>query len=135
MEVIIDDAEVRKLLKEKGSQLKNLTPAMQAVSIILHRIVMKNFDAEGRPKKWAPLAPSTIASKRRRHGTLPPILVDSGTLRRSIHENYSHNHAEVATPMKYAKYLQFGTRKMPARPFLVVPDSDMPMIVEFIEYL
>jgi HK97 gp10 family phage protein len=65
---------------------------------------------------WAPLAPETIA--RKATGDSP--LLETGALRDSITHNVDSNgkEAAVGTDLDYAKYLEFGTSKMPARPFL-----------------
>jgi len=132
LNVHVDDTRVQSVLLKQKLKLKNLTPAMQAASIMLHRIVMDNFKAEGRPQKWPDLSPVTKAIKRKKHGTLPPILVDTGTLRRSIHNDYSRVEARVSTPVQYAKKHQTGSGNVPPRPFMVLPDSEVPKLVEIV---
>lgn len=65
---------------------------------------------------WPPLKPETIA--RKATGDSP--LLETGALRDSITHNVDSNgkEAAVGTDLDYAKYLEFGTSKMPARPFL-----------------
>jgi HK97 gp10 family phage protein len=65
---------------------------------------------------WPPLQPETIA--RKVTGDSP--LLETGALRDSIKHNVDPNgkEAAVGTDLDYAKYLEFGTSKMPARPFL-----------------
>jgi HK97 gp10 family phage protein len=65
---------------------------------------------------WPPLKPETIA--RKMTGDSP--LLETGALRDSITHNVdpSGKEAAVGTDLDYAKYLEFGTSKMPARPFL-----------------
>jgi HK97 gp10 family phage protein len=64
---------------------------------------------------WPRLAQSTIDRK----GFERP-LYETGALRDSITHNVDSNgkEAAVGTDLDYAKYLEFGTSKMPARPFL-----------------
>lgn len=64
---------------------------------------------------WPRLAQSTIDRK----GFERP-LYETGALQRSIEHNVdaSGKEAAVGTDLDYAKYLEFGTSKMPARPFL-----------------
>lgn len=132
MIITVDSSRAELLLRQKQMKLKNLRPTMQAVSIMLHRVVMDNFKAEGRPQKWPDLSPVTKAIKRKKHGTLPPILVDTGTLRRSVHNTFSSNEARVSTPVKYAKKHQIGSGNVPPRPFMVLPDSEVPKVVEIV---
>ncbi len=64
---------------------------------------------------WPRLAQSTIDRK----GFERPLF-ETGALRDSITHNVDSNGKEAAigTDLDYAKYLEFGTSKMPARPFL-----------------
>lgn len=132
LNVHVEDSMVQTMLLKQKLKLQNLTPAMQAASIMLHRVVMDNFKAEGRPNKWPPLSPVTLAIKRKKHGQLPPMLVDTGTLRRSVHNTFTSTEARVSTPVTYAKKHQLGSGNVPARPFMVLPDSDVPKIVEIV---
>ena len=65
---------------------------------------------------WVPLRPETIA--RKATGDSP--LLETGAPRDSITHSVDPNGKEAAigTDIEYAKYLEFGTSKMPARPFL-----------------
>jgi phage gpG-like protein len=79
--------------------------------------------------KWAPRAASTVkalsARKRKKNGKLgkartpKPILRDTGTLMKSFFVQDGGGDAfAVATPVRYAKYHEAGTSKMPARPVM-----------------
>lgn len=62
---------------------------------------------------WPPLGEAAIA----KHGDTP--LLDTGALKGSItHEVESGELAYVGTDVEYAKYQEFGTSKIPPRPFL-----------------
>ena len=61
-----------------------------------------------RPSPWAP----------RKSGGKHPLLIRSGNLRQSITWRWNGDDAVVVgSPAKYARYHQFGTKRMPARPF------------------
>jgi HK97 gp10 family phage protein len=63
---------------------------------------------------WPPLAPSTLAHK----GTDTPLL-ETGALRDDIHHVVvSESEVQIGTNVPYGRYLEFGTAKMPPRPFL-----------------
>jgi HK97 gp10 family phage protein len=64
---------------------------------------------------WVSLRPETIAHKMR--GDSP--LLETGKLRGSIQWNASGNEGYVGTNDPVAQYHEFGTSKMPARPFLM----------------
>lgn len=77
--------------------------------------VQKNFTAQGRPK-WAGLAPSTLKYKKK-----STILVETDDMRRSLGRESAGSVATVTVAAQYAAYHQFGTGKMPARPFMTLP--------------
>jgi HK97 gp10 family phage protein len=62
---------------------------------------------------WPPLAGSTIARK----GFDRP-LYETGELQNSIQHNVDDHEAYVGTDVEYAKYQEYGTSRIPARPFL-----------------
>ena len=65
-----------------------------------------------RPSPWAP---------RKKPGDGHPLLIRSGHLRQSISWKLDGDDAVVVgTSQKYAKYHQYGTKKMPPRPFMPV---------------
>ena len=79
--------------------------------------------------KWAPRKASTVkalsARRRKKNGKLgkartpKPILRDTGTLMKSFFVADGGGDAfAVATPVRYAKYHESGTSKMPARPVM-----------------
>ena len=62
-----------------------------------------------RPSAWAPRK-----DKKSKH----PLLIRSGNLRQSIAWRFNGDDTVVVgSPAKYARYHQFGTKRMPARPF------------------
>jgi HK97 gp10 family phage protein len=62
---------------------------------------------------WPRLAESTIERK----GFERP-LYETGELQNSIHHNVDDHEAYVGTDVEYAKYQEYGTSRIPARPFL-----------------
>lgn len=56
-----------------------------------------------------------------------PILVDTGTLRKSFFvEDAGGDAFSVATPVPYAKYHEYGTKKMPSRPVMPIDPQGNP---------
>jgi len=86
-----------------------------------------NFRYEGRPKKWAPLLKATIRRKKS-----SGILKDTGRLRLSTMSEaaggnitkFASDSLIMGTSVPYAKYLQEGTKHMPARPFVIIQNED-----------
>ena len=130
MQVTVNDKEVLSMLSRVSNRVKDMRPIMRDISVLLLESVQTNFKMEGRPKKWSPLSSSTKASKIKRRGSWQPILVDSGLLRKSNDTDYGSNYAKVVNPTKYGIFHQLGTRKMPARPFMVLQDSDKANIID-----
>ena len=90
----------------------------------------KAFTSKGKSigMNWPPLSPAYAAWKNR-HFPNRPLLVLRGHLRDSLTNESSRqmvfNRAGgrqliIGTRIKYAKFHQYGTKKMPARPFVKV---------------
>jgi len=88
-------------------KITNLTPLMNEISQIMLEAVMKNFDAEGRPSKWARLKSSTL-KQRQKKGYTGKILQRTGALKRSIQASYNESSATVSTNLVYAATHQYG---------------------------
>lgn len=106
-------------------------PLTKSVREVVIPSIRNNFAAEGRPG-WAPLAPSTVLS---RQGASGPILNRTGRLLKVATQfniwTYTKDSAQITgidSRVKYGKYHQGGTRKMPARPFIVLQDEDEEQI-------
>ena len=106
--ITVDDAEVKNLLQDLANNKAKLQGVMRVCGLIMKREVERNFDAQGRPEKWAPLAPSTI-QKRKKEGHWPgKILVEHGQLVSSITMQATQTQAIVGTNKVYAAIHQFG---------------------------
>lgn len=108
-----------------------LVPAVPLVASAIER----NFDEEGRPVRWPPLTPATL---RRKPAGLK-ILQRTGRLRRSIQTHLEGNVVIASTDLPYAAAHQFGLsrakprefpRRLPARPFLVLTETDKQEIAQ-----
>lgn len=101
-------------------------PLTKSVREVVIPSIRKNFDAEGRPH-WRPLAPATVLDR----GASGPILDRTGKLRKVATQfniwSYSKDQATITgldSRVKYAKYHQSGTSKMPQRAFVLFQDED-----------
>jgi len=99
---------------------------MRALSRDMVSSVEDNFEAEGRPKKWKKLKASTI-KQRKKQGTWPGRMLQrsAGGLANTITSSSTNTEATVGSNKPYAPYLQSGTKKMVARPFLNFTQSDV----------
>lgn len=117
-----------------GRQLDDFREPLQAaLEIVIIPSIRTNFDVGGRPK-WRPL------SEPYRTYRLPgPILVQSGALRTAATSignwTVTPNAVELTgiDSVKYASYHQSGTRKMPARPYVMYQPEDADAIVAIFE--
>ena len=113
---IKNDDKVKALLKKAGNKSKDLRIPLKRCGILMLRSIDKNFRAEGRPKKWAPLSPMTIAM-RRKEGRGAKILQNTGMGKGSIvYEVVSNQKVQIGTPLDYMRIHQTGgSIKIPAR--------------------
>lgn len=80
------------------------------------RIRSTKNDPDGKP--WAPWSFATMKERVRQGNVQRGLLYRTGALLNSIKYTVKKGKLSVFSPLKYAKFLQFGTPKMPARPFL-----------------
>ena len=113
---IKNDKKVRALLKKSGNKAKDLRIPLKRCGILMLRSIDKNFRAEGRPKRWAPLSPMTIAMRRKK-GKGAKILQDTGHGKGSIvYKVISNQKVQIGTPVSYMRiHQEGGSIKIPAR--------------------
>ena len=94
--------------------------------------VEENFEQEGKPVKWSPLAEST-KKQREKKGKLGKILQVSGQLATANQPSHTRTRATVSNNQFNAPIHNFGGRTgkggkavIPAGPFMVLtkPDQD-----------
>jgi phage gpG-like protein len=120
-----------KNLDKFGMNIKSFRePLKRSIQQVLAPSFKKNFDMEGRPASWEPLAEFTIEQR----GSAGPILNRSGLLKRTIQQFNiwsvdTQKAAIVDLPSKvwYGKLQQAGSIKgaaLPARPFVLIQDPE-----------
>lgn len=112
------------LLETIAQRLARAEELLASAAPVVAAAMELNFDEEGRPVRWAPLAPRSAAWKARRFGAGLRILERTGALRRSITTRLEGRALVASSDVPYAAFHQFGTRRLPARPFLVLTESD-----------
>lgn len=125
IDVDADDALKRLLNIVDG--LEQARPLYKTLGETLTNLHQDRFDAQISPtgQAWAPLSPKT--AKRKQFGR---ILYRSGVLRNTLRYNASSREVRFGTDRKYGIYHQFGTRHMPARPWLGVSQSDEKVLMQ-----
>lgn len=111
LDEIIDD------LKAVRKRIERPEVFVRLVARRLRACFAENFNAEGRPERWSPLAPSTLADKQRlfdsgqirgrrrgvrvrrgrggeERGALPGILIRTGALKDSVARSHSRGNIE-----------------------------------------
>lgn len=68
--------------------------------------------------KWQPWASSTAKARRKEGSAGTGLLLRTGSLRDSITYTIQGPKVVIKSNSRYAQYIQNGTSKMPARPFL-----------------
>ena len=113
---IKNDEKVKALLKKAGNKAKDLRIPLKRCGILMLRSIDKNFRAEGRPKRWAPLSPMTIAMRRKK-GKGAKILQDTGLGKGSIdYKVVSKQKVQIGTNRDYMRiHQEGGSIKIPAR--------------------
>lgn len=152
MRIIIRAGDTERVLRLVADRMRNLRPVLGAAGQYMLGSIQRNFDSEGRPRKWKPLSPATLMTWVRKRKTWVgkrgltaagrralagrKILTDTGRLRNSINYRAEVNRLIIGTNVSYAPYHQFGTKKMPARPFLLFQNEDIVEIRRMIaDYL
>lgn len=115
------DKLISRELLDLGDRALDARPAFRLIAEDFRHFEEARFDSAGYGS-WRPLTPGTVHEKATR-GLDPRILHATGALRRSLTRNrapgsYSRvfpNFMLFGSTLSYAKYLQRGTRKMPAR--------------------
>lgn len=135
----IQDRELMNALTRLRRKIGNLKPAMNEIAETMRSSVEENFAQEsarnaiGGVKRgaWADLAPSTERSRARKNKSGKKLQV-TGQLLASIQTKSTEKEALIGTNKKYARFLNDGTKKMPARPFLVIQQNDIKEFQEIV---
>lgn len=117
---------VQTFFKETKKRMTSFEPPLKKGGVMMLRSIDQNFKQAGRPV-WKPLSRQRLAWKLR-HGYSPLPLTMHGDLRRSVTYRVNRNRLFIGTSVPYAKYHQFGTRRIPKRTFLLFQDVDVDRI-------
>lgn len=88
--------------------------------------IQRNFQAEGRPRRWVPLKEATIKQRIRLGYGAGPILQRTGALKSGFYFESTKRTFRMGNRRKYFVYHQLGAPKtnLPKRPMLVLQDRD-----------
>ena len=114
--------ELARKLSAMMKRTQDMTPAMKVGAEAIDRLMKKTFDLSASPTSvpWKELSKKTI-KKRRKNSSTP--LVDTGMLRKRTVARGGARTIYFASNVAYAGFQQFGTRYIPARPFMPITRS------------
>lgn len=96
---------------------------------LLAKEAQQNFEQQGRIYGlWRPLAMSTRKQRARLGLGARPILNVTGKLKRGFKTSSWEDKAEIRNIVSYAKYHQFGTKRIPKRRILDTSDKSRKAI-------
>ena len=128
------DLGAERRVAEMLARVSNLRPVMGIIGEIGLTSIQRNFEVGGRPKKWKPLAPSTIRPRRRQGKWPGQILVRrgvSGGLLGSISYRVFAKRVVWSAKKIYAAIQHFGGKAgrghkatIPARAYMLFQRED-----------
>jgi phage virion morphogenesis protein len=92
------------------------------------RIQKTKVSPDGTP--WAPWASSTARARRKAGTAGTGLLFNTGALDKSLTYSVQGPKVSVHSSSPYAQYLQNGTSRMPARPFLGIGKKEEALILD-----
>jgi phage gpG-like protein len=127
-------AEVVAVLNGYTARMRDMRGTMDRIGTYaggqaLLAIMDEKDDPDGRA--WSEWTQSTREHRTRKGTAKTGLLWDDGTLLHSIKVQAGLRQVTVGTDVPYAPFLQDGTSKMAARPFLGWSDAD----IEYAEHL
>lgn len=149
-----DLGDAEHVLIHLAGSLKNTQPLMRSIATLLENSTRKRFESKTAPDgtPWADWTERTkrqyaqpiwrTRNKERYLAGLKPrpkerLLRDSSRLLRSLTSHATQALAQVGTNIQYARYHQFGTQKMVARPIFGLSEQDridiMEVLHEFVQ--
>lgn len=123
----LGDLAARQNLKKMANRAEDFRPVFKFARELIRRANAENFAQAGLPVGgWAPLDAEYGSWKSANFPGTPPM-IRSGKLfqdlvtLRGAENVVSRNYAQFGTSIEYAKFHQYGTRKMPKRQILFEP--------------
>lgn len=108
-------------------------PLRASLELVIIPSIATNFEVGGRPK-WKALSYPYVVHRRP-----APILIQTGALFEATQaiQNWDVGPNSITmngiSSVKYANYHQTGTRKMPARPYVMYQPEDVSSITQIFE--
>lgn len=132
LRITIDDDSVVAALRRLARIDRDMSPLSRRIAATLEDTIVESFAREASPAgSWAPLAERTV----RQRGSARPILQHTRQLRHSVASDHGRTWAvagvqKASHGRNIARYLNEGTSRMPARPFLALWPAHRREIVD-----
>lgn len=125
------DKAFQRAMRRAGARMGDLTVPFKEGGAHMLASVAENFRREGRPEKWAPLAPETLAEKQKRKHD--KILVRSGGLKSSVTFKALRDALQIGTNKVYGRIQQLGRGRLGrgprvGRPYLMFQEEDVELV-------
>lgn len=141
--ISLNTKEIDGLAVRLARRSTDFREAMTEIAGIMLDAVEENFEKEGRPATWTPLADETVEDRRKKgYGPEHPILQRTGTLATSVQADSDDRSAVVHTNLRYAAIQHFGGKAgrgkkvtILPRPFLVLAPQDEDEIANVLRKL
>lgn len=109
----------------------DLTEPFAQINMMLIAHADENFNMAGRREKWTELAPATLLEKYKLGYSMDP-LIRTGMLRGSIVGTAGPDFAKLEYKDWKAKFHDYGTKRIPARPLIQEGEEDINDYVEIL---
>lgn len=122
VKVTLKSANLTNVVEQKRKQIEIMRTSElkkigeEEVKLTQQRIRDSKTGPDGKP--WQPWSISTLRQRQRAGNAHLGLLYRTGALLNSIKMKIENGALHIYTDKEYGKYLQFGTPKMPARPFI-----------------
>jgi hypothetical protein len=136
----IAKADVIRYLNDLHVRAQDMqVPLQRFGAYLVEQHIPRQFEAQGTPKRWAPLSPAYAAWKRRHYGNLPKLVL-TGAMRGGFRWETTPRTLRVINQVKSGQrggvprwtYHQLGTEHMPARPMLQITNKDYARLREIV---
>lgn len=114
-----DGKQLKSMVGGNLRKFRNLLPPFRGVAYFMRDDLLRRSRSQTDPdgNRWASLAPSTLARKRKL-GQPATILTATGDMWRSLRIVFTDKFAEITITAAYSRFHQNGTSKMPQRKIL-----------------
>ena len=132
-EEIIGLGKLIRRIGQMATDTKHVERPLKAAGAYMLGSTEKTFQQQGRPKRWTPLASSTLARRRKGRGRGgAKILIDKGKMKSQVAFTVHSKGVEIGLNAVQARRQHFGYpggtgpghSKTPARPFLLIQEPE-----------